>query len=146
MSTYKYPELPDDYATRLPQIAKHELRIMWQHDYWDRPLSGMIRYQDKPHWFYFVDDGKEPIRFILLEVSQEQYKEEHYWNELFREKVGTHWDYDEEGKSKRYDETGRLKIDRLVKPQTMHAEFYDASKNRKLQDFSQNKIVGWFEW
>ncbi|MBZ0291425.1 MAG: hypothetical protein K8L99_02550 [Anaerolineae bacterium] len=146
------PELPEDYRSQLAQIDEHQLRIMWHCGWYDGPLSGVIAYKDKSHWFeslwqddeirtYVDDHGVEwqewYKRFLLLELSEKQYQEELYWYNLFREKVGTYWDYDESGNRKR---------DGSFKPREMHSEYYDAAKNRKPRDFTNNVIVGWFEW
>lgn len=146
------PELPKDYRSHLAQIDEHQLRIMWHCSWYDGPLSGVIAYKNKPYWFEIViqddefrtytdEDGVEwrewYRRYLLLELSEEQYQEELYWNSLLREKVGAYWDYDEDGNRKR---------DGSFKPREMHSEFYDAAKHRKPRDFTNNTIAGWFEW
>ena len=70
-------------------------------------------------------------RFLVLELSPQQLAEEEYWHELFREKVGTHCDYDE----------AHLE----VKPQEKHHEFYEAYQKRAKPDYSTNRVIGWFE-
>ena len=57
------------------------------------------------------------------------------WHELFREKVGRHTDYDEEGQ-------------RLIgglEPRDQWPAFYDAYRERTPPDFSANEVMGWFE-
>lgn len=141
------PELPDNYRSHFTQIDESQLRIMWP-----GPAGGVIAYQNKPHWFeavseddefrtYTDETGDEWLewyrRFLLIELSEEQYQEELYWYNLFREKVGDYWDYDEHGHRK---QGGSLK------PKEMHSDYYNAVKNRKPGDFANNLIVGWFEW
>jgi hypothetical protein len=149
---YKYPILPANYRDMYPKINASELRIMWHCGYYDGPLDGVIQFRNKAHWFFILhDDYVAQIRvddeeakwqdlyqrFLLIELSQEQFQEEKYWNELFRVNVGTYWDYDENGKRKK---------DGYFKPKTQHKLFYDAAKKRLPCDYSNNKIVGWFEW
>jgi hypothetical protein len=72
---------------------------------------------------------------LVIELTDEQLQEEKYWNELFREKVGTHWDYDENGRHTKGE----------LRPREMHEEYYSAAKNRKPLDLSDNAVIGWFE-
>lgn len=147
----KLPELPEDYRSQLAQIDERQLLIMWHCSWYDGPLSGVIAYKDKPHWFdiliqdddlrsYADENGVTWLawyrRYLILELSEEQYQEELYWNNLFREKVGTYWDYDEAGSRKK---------DGSFKPREMHFDFYNAAKNRRPRDFTNNVIIGWFE-
>lgn len=150
---YTYLELPKDYRSKLAQIDEHQLRIMWHCGWYDGPLTGVIAYKNKPHWFQILDQDNEEFRtytdeqgvewldwyrrYLLLELSEGQYQEELYWHNLFRGKVGTYWDYDEEGNRKRGGS---------FKPREMHSEYYDAVKNKKPRDFTKNIVVGWFEW
>ena len=148
---YKLPEFPEDYRSHLAQIDENQLRIMWHCGWYDGPLNGVMAYKNKPHWFQIIsrdddtrtytdENGVEWLelyeRHLLIVLSEAQYQEELYWNNLFREKVGTYWDYNENGKRKR---------DGSFKPREMHSEYYDAVKNRKPRDFTNNNIIGWFE-
>jgi hypothetical protein len=148
----RYPTLAPDYKSHYPEIDTSELKIMWHCGYYDGPLDGVVQFKNKPHWFFIhyndyvtrtsIDEeetGWQDLyqRFLLIELSREQFEEEKYWHELFRENVGTYWDYDENGKRKR---------DGSFKSVSKHKEYYDAAKNRLPCDYSNNKIVGWFEW
>ncbi|HNT76083.1 MAG TPA: hypothetical protein PKH77_13800 [Anaerolineae bacterium] len=150
-------DIPSDfylkYYRQLPQIDVKEVRMLWHCAYWDGPLDGILLYQGKLHWFQIfytlrtdemqsrVDEENIAwndyfVRYLIIELSEEQIKEEEYWHGLFRQKVGTHTDY---------DENGHRTIGALA-PKDMWSEFYEAYKTRTPRDLSNNQIVGWFEY
>lgn len=71
-------------------------------------------------------------RYIVQELSPEQLQDEEYWHALFRQYVGNHTDYEEN-------------VPRRLQPQSERQKFYSLEKERKKQDYSQNKIIGWYE-
>lgn len=143
MTTFSDLQSNQDLS-HLPKIEKSQFRLLWHCDYWDGAKSGVLLYQNKKHWFQIFNESDENEsdevdycrRFAIIELSESQLVEEEYWHELFKEKVGTHTDYDERGNRS----VGALK------PREMWSEFYDKHKNRKHQDFSNNLVVGWFEF
>lgn len=124
----------------LPQIERADVRLLWHHDFWDGPVSGMVLYRGALCWCQMVaendaDAGDWYRRFAVIRLSDEQQTEEQRWHELFREKVGRHTDYDEEGQ-------------RLIgglEPRDQWPAFYDAYRERTPPDFSANEVMGWFE-
>jgi hypothetical protein len=111
----------------LPKIDQTELKILWVDDYWDGPKSGLLEYQCHKYWFQICHENEDPEltnyyrHFLIIDLSDEQLKEEEYWHKLFREKVGHHmdgWGINKES----------LKT---LKPQEKRAEFYDAYKARE---------------
>jgi hypothetical protein len=152
----KLRDLPEDfyldYYRQLPQIDERDVRLLWHNDYYDGPLNGILLYQGKMCWFQIFHalrtdevrsrEDKDGIawndhfvRYLLVELSEEQVKEEKYWHELFQKKVSTRSDYDENGHRK----TGE------VKPKEMWNEFYEPYKMRKPSDLSNNLVLGWFQ-
>jgi len=114
------------------------LKLLWHSAYWDGPIDGLLNYQGKKYWFQRFDEPSDRIvfrRFLIIELSPDQLSEEEYWHELFRQKVGTHADYDETGRRQSY----------VIHPEELHNEFYDAYKNRLALDLSDNRLIGWFE-
>src|SRR5215207_5227193 len=89
----------EDYLL-LPEIDRGEVKLLWHSDFWDGPTSGMLLYRGKKHWFQVCDESDDPDlqdyyrRFLIIELSDRQLEEEEYWHSLFREKVGTHTDYE----------------------------------------------------
>jgi hypothetical protein len=152
----KLSDLPEDfyleYYRRLPQIDEKDIRPLWHNDYYDGPISGILLYQERIHWFQIfldlrTDEAQDLIdhggiasnhhfgRYLVLQLSEEQIREETYWHELFQQKVGTHTDYNE----------NRQRVLGALKPRDLWDEFYEPYKTRKPEDFSDNMIVGWFE-
>lgn len=142
----------EDYL-QTPRIERSAIKLLWYSDYWDGPRSGMLEYQGKPYWFQIcaeadadtkpTPDSSSPDglqltgwyrRYTLLKLSDAQLQEERYWHELFRQKVGTHTDYDEEEEN-----SGE------VRPKETHAEFYEPYKAYTRPDLSDNEVIGWFE-
>jgi hypothetical protein len=123
----------------IPKIERSDLRLLWHSGYWDGPTSGMLEYRGQKYWFEtFYDDPDSPTyprwQFVLR-LSDEQLAEEERWHLLFREKVGTHTDY---------DETGRPTVGELHR-ETMLDEFYIPYRQRIPRDLSDAEIIAWFE-
>jgi hypothetical protein len=153
----KFGEIPQDYYLQyyknLPQIDAKDVRILWHCGYYDGPLDGICLYQGRKCWFEIfqslrVEDVRKRVdneggsvwldyyvRYLVVELSDDQITEEDYWHELFRQKIGTHCDYDE----KEHRQIGGLK------PQEVWAEYFDAAPKINSRDFSQNHVLGWFE-
>jgi hypothetical protein len=126
---------------RLPKIDWHSAKLLWHDDYCDGPTSGLFLYQNKRYWFQVFDkseDSNSPDyfrRFVILELTENQMKEEVHWHELFVEKVGTHTDYDESGK----------RVIGALKPKENWHEFYDAYEKRQKPNLLNNIVIGWAE-
>ncbi len=135
-------ELPDDYLMQLPRIDENLLRVLWHSEYWDGPRSGVLLYMARPHWFQICgeeDSGRWKDwygKFVVIQLTEEQYATEAAYHRLFQEKVGSHVDYDAEGRPVRGEQ----------KPQEVWHEYYDEAKDRPELDLSGNEVVGWFEW
>ena len=131
----KYPNYQD-----APHIALGEIHLLWAVDYWDGPRSGMLVYNKQSYWFEVCEepdeDSDEPYyrRFVVVALSAEQMKDEAFWYDLFRQKVGTHTDYDANG----------LRVAGTIRPSKMHGEFYEAYKKRAVPNYTQNPIIAWF--
>jgi hypothetical protein len=126
----------------LNKIARREIKLCWHDDYLHGPITGMLKYQNRKYWFHMCDENTQTIgellwhrRYLIIELTNEQIEEEEYWHKLFREKVGTHTDYDEQG----YMNKGE------IFSQESQAEFYQAYQQRVEPDFSTNILIGWFE-
>jgi hypothetical protein len=152
----KLGELSEDfyieYFHQLPQIDVKNIRLLWHNGYWDMPLDGILLYNGRPNWFKIfhalrIDEVRNRVdpegivwndhfvRYLVVELSDEQIKEEEYWHDLFRQKVGTHTNYDENGQRK----IGELR------PRELWNDFYERHKRREARDFSHNLVIGWFE-
>jgi hypothetical protein len=128
-----------DYE-QYPERKLEEIRLLWDSDYWDGPLSGLLLLDGRKYWYQMVEEGSEPYtefyrRFAIVELTGEQLAEEEKWHRLFQEKVGRHTDYDAAGKRNLGS----------VLPQRTWNEFYDAFKQWQQPNYLENRIVGWFK-
>jgi hypothetical protein len=152
----KLSEIPSDfyleYYRELPQIAEKDVSLLWHDGYYDGPLNGILLYAEKIHWFQIfyplrTDERRDRVdeegiswndyfvRYLVIQLSEEQIKEEKYWHELLQQRIGTNTDYDKDGR----------RIQSELKPKEMQDEYYELAKTRNPRDLSNNLIVGWFE-
>ena len=89
-------------------------RILWHSGYWDGPTSGMCMFNDKKCWFeteelggWLDEDTCEPRLYKILEISDEQIRDLEERHHRFRKYVGSHTDYDENGKRTGKPTSGR---------------------------------------
>src|SRR5262249_7558477 len=126
-----------EYA-HLPRIDWADVRLLWYSGFWDGPINGMCLYKGRRCWFQLCAEGEQADgshrSYLVLVLTKEQLDEEEFWHDLFRRKVGTHTDYDEDGK-----EAGQV-----LPGETWH-EFYDEFAKRGAGDYSANPALGWFE-
>lgn len=123
-------------------------KLLWHSNYWDGPLSGAVEYEGKMCFFQMAEENipgedEKPSfyrRFVILELSPEEIEEENYWHALFREHVGTHTDYEHDPLS-----SGRSRAHGRVKPSSEHHKFYDPYKQREHKDYTENRVLAWFE-
>ena len=132
----------------LPRLDPSDIRYLWFDDFYDGPLSGMLRYQGRPYWFENPEvrwaeqsgtvfgDYSAPRRFLVVELTAEQLADEEYWQGEFRRYVGGYGDFDEEGRP-----VGR----RGLQPEERHHLFYEPYERRAPLDLSENTVIGWFE-
>ena len=122
----------------LTRIDRSAVQFLWHSSFWDYSQSGMLLYSGEKCWFQVIEEneGNEWFRrFLVIRLTAEQLQEEESWHELFRQKVGTHTDYDANEKRQ---------VNSL-KPQDTWDEFYGPCRDRQPLDLSGNPAVGWFE-
>ena len=121
----------------IQKLGQDEVRLLWHADFWDGPINGLCQCGNSKYWFELLTDvdggnlDSPQRRFLVLELTPAELAEEERWHELFRQKVGTHCDYDEPHPA--------------VKPAETHREFYEAYQKRPKPDYSHNPVVAWFE-
>lgn len=121
-----------------PEIPLGELRVLWIHDYWDGPLSGVLAHRGRLRWFEccnFSEEAEgevEPRRYLLRDLTDAEIADEEKWHALFVEHVGDHWTAHEDGRQG------------TMKPQAEHAKFYEPYSKRTPPDCSTHPILGWF--
>jgi len=117
---------------RVTQINESDFGVLWMDDYYDGMLTGMLQYQGKKYRFEIISDYEDnPRYFAVIELTPEQIAVESYWNNLFKEYVGNHNNFDS-------NET------REIKPQEMHHFFYDRYKIKTEPDYNMNPVHAWF--
>lgn len=136
---HKLPEFPAfGNGQMISRIDRTSVRLLWSSSFWDGAQSGVLVYRDERCWFQVIEEnpGDEWYRrFAIVRLTDEQLREECYWHDLFREKVGTHTDYDADGKRS----AGELR------PKEKSHEFYNAYKGVQPWDLSDSAVLGWFE-
>lgn len=132
----------DDAYRQLPQAAHGDFQLLWHCDYWDSPRSGLLLYRGERCWFEVLaenDEEDEPYvwwrRFAIVRLTPEQLAEEEYWHALFRQKVGTHTDYDETG----------VRCKGELHSKSEWRDFYAAYALRTPMNLDNNEVLAWFE-
>lgn len=117
-----------------------KIKIIWETDRYDGPLSGVCEFEGSRHYFNIIDEmdknnkDKENLfgcrlrLFGIYKLTESEMSSVIYWHNEFRKYVGTHTDYTEtKGK---------------VHPQSSHHKFYDAYKKReKRLMLTNDKLV-----
>lgn len=76
-----------------PQIPFEQVEILWETDYYDGPLSGVLLYQDEKHWFECEGAVTNRDRYYLIyKLSPDQIKAEEERHEYFQKYTGTESD------------------------------------------------------
>lgn len=147
-------DLIGNYTEDFPKL--NEMRKLFHVGYHDGALSGLCLIDNQKCWFECVedyydnntwdDDDYYPPwcrRFIILKLSDDKLKRIEDNHEKFRTMVGTHTDYDENGKRDFYKPTA------TATQETMEQYYKECAQNsisetqNILEDKSQ--IIGWYE-
>jgi hypothetical protein len=103
-------------------------------------MSGMLLIDGETCWFEMIVENENEHekwyrRFAIIRLSPDQLAEERNWHDLFRQHVGMHTDYENDGHRKA----------NAILPQEGWHHFYDRYNQRTKPDYSVNTILGWFE-
>lgn len=134
-------EVSSTYLDRWPRIDFDEITLLWHCAYWDGMLSGVCLYQGEKCYFTLVSEdispeGEMSRDFILFKLTEEQARTHTERHELFRKYVGTHTDYDSEGKRS----LG------ATHPQSEWHKYYDVEKTWRPITLGKEAVLGWFRW
>jgi len=120
-------ELKKSKEKLLPQIKcleENQMTFLWFDDFYDGPLNGVLKYQDKEYKYEIVSDYMKleyPRIFALVALTNEELKEEKYWNDLYIE---------------------------LVKNQPENEEsqeaFFEQQKKRKVINYGNRKVLWYY--
>lgn len=142
----KYVDIKEEYVKQLPRLLKSQVGWLWISDFWDGPLSGMVKYHGSWYWCFcfcendgiFKKKNKSQNtwfrRFLIVELTVEQIAGEKYWNDLFCEHVRTNTTAYEARK------------DKNMEPTNNHKLFYESYSKRAEPDYSKNEAIGWVEY
>ena len=77
-----------------------EARMLWSLGHYDGPMSGIALYNGKPHYAKCHQSAcakKKPRYFWLYPLTDEEFRRENLYQEMFRHYYGIHCDYEEDG-------------------------------------------------
>lgn len=124
----------DKHKHSVQEILYDGLTFLWIGDYYDGMLEGMLKYKNKKYKFKIITDYTKqiyPRTFAIINLTENEIKEEEYWNEQFEKYVGNHNNLETKEESK-------------VKPQSEHHLFYDEFNKRKNKGYDKNTVKGWY--
>jgi hypothetical protein len=144
------------YEETYTQLPKLQVKKLWHHGYWDGPTSGVCEVDGKKCWFELIEEWHDKYddyddddftapwyrRYLVHHLTDEQFKEIEARHEKFQRMVGTHTDYNEEGRR------GNFHYNDTVSKETVE-QYYKESKDEKFPDItpaSEEHILGWYEW
>jgi hypothetical protein len=113
------------------------VRILWESDWWDGPISGVAEYRSRQGWFHaawdrMTDDWEWPRRLVLYELTSDELDREWSGHRLFEAKVST--------KHCHHDDAPAP----VVHPQSEWSEFYDLHPASTASKYEDHPVIGWF--
>ena len=126
------------FAT-LPKLSRDEVKPIAVHDFYDGPLSGLVRFHGEPAWYVLAEEEQEPYtegwyrRYWLVRLSPEQAAQEMKWRDLFRTHVST------------YGDAEVRESERGVRPHSEWSQYYEPYSQRAPLALDDNEVPGWFE-
>lgn len=123
----------------LKKLTKDDYELLWISDYYDAPISGMLRTSKLLYWFEMTQENDRVIkgewfrRYAVVELSNEQLEKEKEVHKDFQKYVGTHWDC--------------VQLDDVPKFIEGNAQlFYDKHLEYcKTRQFENNEVTAWFD-
>jgi len=111
------------------------IQILYHSNWWDGMLSGAIKYKNKRYWVNCDIDEHHYRIFGIYDLTEEEWKEEDYWHNLFEKYVGEH--------TKHNERNNRVKAE--LKDYKDHHKFYDSAKERKEKDLKSKIPIGYYD-
>lgn len=155
----------------LREESKGNTRMLWHHDYWDGPISGVILWDNEMCWFsqkgddiYIKKEISEEEKLELIEMSKKDnislddsdfYDYEHWReydvykvpDEIMNDIVFNHELFKKYvGDHTDYDENGLRPIGKL-RPRELHSKFYERKEEKNVKlDLVNWRIIGEFKY
>lgn len=128
------------------------VKILWHDGYYDGPLSGVVEYQGKKHYFihrheYFNSPLHRNVyrSYWICYLTDEQWKRISYWHEEFCLHVSTDTEYHYDEEKEQYTRSRERTEYNEHYAQEMFFERYekDIIDNGPIEKGLEKQIVGW---
>ena len=127
-----------DAGAVIPRIPKNRVHLLWHSDYWDGPISGIAEYRKQEYWFRATNDHSRKRRYWLVRLAPTELIEELARHDDFREMVGWHCDYQENGRSRLDAHPTRDTADEFYKK-------YPSNPRGSWDKYLHDEVIGWFQ-
>ena len=88
------------WAEEVPLISSKDIKIIYDDNYWDGPLEGVLEWHKKKYYFICYNDPTWECeikrRYAIIDMTIEQEDEEEYFHQLFLKYIGSHNEYNQE--------------------------------------------------
>jgi hypothetical protein len=123
----------------LRRLHEVDYTVLWIGDYWDGPISGMLKVDGAEHWFERFEESEEEgslwyRRFAVLRLSPTQMAIENEVHADFQRFVGKHMDCDASPEEQE------------LRPKEEWSGFYDKhGAYCRERHFDECEVIAWFE-
>jgi hypothetical protein len=125
----------------LRKLGAGDFALLWHSDFWDGPISGMLEYNGKEHWFEMIQENESTDakqwyrRYAVVRLAADQLDRECKVHQDFQRHVGTHCDYVQD----------RRNLQGLHPQEQWHLFYDEHSEYCCSRRFEQAEVVAWFE-
>jgi hypothetical protein len=158
MSSDSGSESDQTELNNLCELPELQVRLLWHNGYWDGPLDGVCEYDGRRCGFSIVNSTAQQKRvFRVRELSPEALAALEKQHAHFQHYVGTHTDYDAQGKRNLGAVKSKEERNKFYKPtladkeeweQIYQARLAEAALAAKAVEPSRptrpNQTIGWF--
>ena len=132
-----------------PRIANAEVRLLWDVDYYDRPLEGVAEWKGGKYWFTSIqDEVPDQQEFFLIRLPESEMKKVEDIQRM-REAIHDASNRHDEGHASRWkwaDLTGDDWNAAREESSASFEKFSEASSRLPQPDFELGEVVGWCLW
>lgn len=123
----------------LRRLESTDYAFLWVSDFWDGPISGMLKLDAVQFWFEQFEESEDETslwyrRYAVVQLSHDQIERENEVHADFQRFVGKHWDYDSRPEEKE------------LRPKEEWPSFYDKhGAHCRGRRFEECDVIAWFE-
>ncbi len=133
----------------LPRISNAEVQLLWDVEYYDRPLEGVAEWNGRKYWFTSIqEEVPDQKEFFLIKLPESEMKKVEDIQQL-RESIYDASNRHDEGRSNRW-KWDELKGDSwsaaYKESQGSFESFVMASSRLAQPDFDRGEVIGWCLW